>query len=232
MSSSVDGLVSGLSTSSLISSLMQVESAPQTSLKSKVSTQQSVVSAYQTVNTKLAALETAAKKMGSLANWSTVAPTTTTNTVNGNPTPTNTNATGSVTFDVVSLAKAQVSTARVAGTGDITSGNSVTVSIGGVGTAIDVSADRSAAGVASAINNKGLGVKATVVVDDQGKSILQLSGTKTGTANAFTLTGLAEDPVAGTGTVLTPTAATDAKLQVGGPAASGGYTRKDGSPYR
>jgi flagellar hook-associated protein 2 len=223
VTSSVDGLVSGMSTSALISSLMQVEAAPQTSLKSKVSKQQTVVSAYQTVNTKLASLETAAKNMGQLATWRSVSPTSTSTSVTATATSSNSNATGSVTFDVLSLAKAQVSTARVAGTGDI-SGNSVTLSIGGVDTAIDVSADRSAAGVAKAINDKGLGVRATVVTDDQGKSILQLSGTKTGAANAFTLSGLTVDPVAGTGTVLTPTAAADAKLQVGGDPASGGYT--------
>lgn len=222
MTSSVDGLVSGMSTSALISSLMQVEAAPQTSLKSKVSKQQTVVSAYQTVNTKLASLETAAKNMGQLATWRSVSPTSTSTSVTATATSSNSNATGSVTFDVLSLAKAQVSTARVAGTGDI-SGNSVTLSIGGVDTAIDVSADKSAAGVAKAINDKGLGVRATLVTDDQGKSILQLSGTKTGAANAFTLSGLTVDAVAGTGTVLTPTAAADAKLQVGD-LTKGGYT--------
>ncbi|MFC6410938.1 flagellar cap protein FliD N-terminal domain-containing protein [Planobispora longispora] len=43
-----------MSTSSLISQLMQVERVPQTQLQSKVTTQQKVQSAFQGINTKLA----------------------------------------------------------------------------------------------------------------------------------------------------------------------------------
>ena len=66
MATTVDGLVSGMSTSTMISQLMQIEAAPQTRLKTKVSDAQSVVTAYQSVNTKISALKTAADSLGQL----------------------------------------------------------------------------------------------------------------------------------------------------------------------
>jgi flagellar hook-associated protein 2 len=128
--------------------------------------------------------------------------------------------TGTVTFDVVSLAKAQSNTARVASTGDITTADSIQVSIGsGDPVSIDISKDRSAAGVATAINNAGLAVKASVVQTSTGDSVMQLSGTKTGAANAFTISGM--DDVT---TMRTVTAASDANIQVGGSDDDGGYS--------
>src|SRR3954468_6287125 len=81
VSSSVDGLVSGLSTSSMITSLMQVEAAPQTRLKSKVSTAQTAVASYQAVNSRLTALKTAADNLGQLSTWRAVKPTSSSSTV-------------------------------------------------------------------------------------------------------------------------------------------------------
>ncbi|WP_432511044.1 flagellar filament capping protein FliD [Kineococcus sp. SYSU DK001] len=69
VSSAVDGLVSGLDTASIISSLMSVEAAPQTRLKSNVSTLQAKVTAYQAVNTKMSALQTAAKNLTEASTW-------------------------------------------------------------------------------------------------------------------------------------------------------------------
>jgi flagellar hook-associated protein 2 len=76
--------------------------------------------------------------------------------------------------------------------------------------------DKTAAGVASAINAKGIGVKATVVTTGGAQNILQFSGGSTGTANAFSITGF--DPA----TTNVATAA-DAKLQIGGGELAGGY---------
>lgn len=217
MSSTIDGLVSGLSTSSLISQLMQVEAAPQNRLQTKVSTEQTKLNAYQSVNSKLAALETAADNVSTLSNWRTTKATSSSSSVAA--TGGTTGVTGTVTFDVVNLARAQVTTARVAGTGDIASGGTLQLTTGtNDPVAIDISADRSAAGVASAINAKSatLGVRASVITTTDGETVLQLSGTKTGAANAFTLTGLD----AGTTDAV---AAQDATLKVGDPN-TGGYT--------
>jgi len=111
--SSIDGLVSGLSTSSMISSLMQVEAAPQTRLKSKVSAAESVVSSYQSVNTKVAAMQTAADTLSQLSTWRAVKPTASSTSVTATSTGGTDTATGAVEFDVEALAKAQAGTIRV-----------------------------------------------------------------------------------------------------------------------
>ena len=56
MSMSVDGLVSGMDTTSIISQLMATEAAPQNALKTKLSATQSHASAYRTVNTTILAV--------------------------------------------------------------------------------------------------------------------------------------------------------------------------------
>ncbi len=69
MGISLDGLASGLDTTALISSLMQSEALPQTLLKNKSYDIQSMVSALQGLNGKVAALATqatAAAKPGAL----------------------------------------------------------------------------------------------------------------------------------------------------------------------
>ncbi len=85
---------------------------------------------------------------------------------------------------------------------------------------IDISADRSLSGIASAMNAAGVGIKATVVAlnDGSGQSVLQMSSTKAGAENGFTINAGFDD------VVKTPTAASDAKLQVGGADADGGYS--------
>ncbi|GAA1822958.1 flagellar filament capping protein FliD [Luedemannella flava] len=214
MTSSVDGLISGLSTSALISQLMQVEAAPQTQLKTKVSNEQKVVAAYQSINTKLAALQKAAEDLSAKTTWSSVKATSSSDAVTASAA--NGAVTGNATFNVTSLARGQVSTAVVAGTGSVVAGGSLTVTIGsGDPVTIDVSADPSAAGVAKAINAKGLDLKAAVITTSTGDTVLQLTSTKTGTANAFTVTGL-DAPVKNAVT------AVDARVEVGDPA-TGGY---------
>src|SRR5215218_8664593 len=63
MSMSVDGLVSGMDTTSLISQLIQAEAGPQTALKTRLSASQTAASAYRTVNTTFAAVRAAAEAL-------------------------------------------------------------------------------------------------------------------------------------------------------------------------
>ena len=60
-SASVSGLVSGLDTATIISQLMQVEAAPQTLLKTKLSSEQTTIANLQSLNAKFAALTTRAE---------------------------------------------------------------------------------------------------------------------------------------------------------------------------
>lgn len=263
MVSSIDGLVSGLSTSSMISSLMQVEAAPQTRLKSKVSAAESVVSAYQSVNSKVAALQTAADSLSQLSTWRSIKPTSSSTSVTATSTGGTDTATGAVKFNVNALAMAQAGTMRVNtatttttgddgkpkqiaadilpaettelkirtgvwvqaqdaqgnpetdGNGDpvwATQGKEVTVPI----------TDRTAKGVAAAINGAGAGVKATLVKIGESESVLQLNGMKTGADNAFTISGLDDASSDGKG-IVTTVGATDAKITVGDPD-NGGFS--------
>src|SRR5256885_12334286 len=59
-STTVDGLVSGMNTTQVIAQLMQLAAQPQTDLKNQVAQENTVISAYQSVNSRLAALQTAA----------------------------------------------------------------------------------------------------------------------------------------------------------------------------
>ncbi|MEV6629812.1 flagellar filament capping protein FliD [Actinoplanes sp. NPDC051470] len=221
MGSTVDGLVSGLSTSSMISQLMQIEAAPQNRLKTKVSGAESMVTSYQSVNTKLAALKTASEDLAKPATWRSIKPTSSSTSVTAAATP---NAaatqTGSLTFDVKQLAKAQISTARVDSDADLAPGGSITISFddGSDPVTIDLTDQpRNAQGISDAINGAGLSVKASVVKTSTGDSVLQMTAAKTGVAGSFTVGGLDAD-------LKTAAVAQDAMLQVGGADEDGGYT--------
>lgn len=60
---SVDGLISGLSTSDVISNLMRVEKLPQDRLKARVTQTNSIVTTYQGLNSRFAAIKDAAKAL-------------------------------------------------------------------------------------------------------------------------------------------------------------------------
>ena len=231
MTSSVDGLVSGLSTSSLISQLMTVEAAPQTSLKTKVTTAQTAVKSYQSVNTKLSSIKSAADSIGQLSTWRGIKAVSSSATVTATALTGTNGAAGTTTFDVKALAKSQLTTARVSGTDPIVDADSITITVGPLDgsdsdktVTIDVSKDKTAAGVASAINAAGIGVKAALVATSGTDKVLQLSGTKTGSSNSFDVQGLG---TAGTAvSLINVAAASDARLEVGGGDANsvnGGY---------
>ena len=63
MATTVDGLVSGLDTTTIISQLMQIAGRAADPAEDQLSTQQSALSALQSVNTKMASLQTAAEKL-------------------------------------------------------------------------------------------------------------------------------------------------------------------------
>ena len=228
MTSSVDGLVSGLSTSSVISQLMTVEAAPQTRLKSKVSTAQTAVAAYQSVNTKLLAFKAAAEDLGRLSNWRAIKATPSSTSVTATPTGDLASTSGSLTFDVKYLATKQTTTLKVDTTAtSLTS--SLTINPGayaddgtftpGTPVTIDISADQSAAGIAKAVNSANIGIKAYLVTTGSSSGVLQFSGANSGAANGFTISGLDSAGIGGTDPATT--LPTDAVVQVGGTTGAG-----------
>jgi flagellar hook-associated protein 2 len=213
MTSTVDGLITGLGTTQLISQLMQVESQPQTALKSKVSTEQKVIGSYQSINGKMAALRTAAEALTKVGTWQAARASSSSDAVTA--TATDGATTGDLTFDVKRLASAHVLTLSPDALGAITSGAGLDIRIGTAGPVhVDVGTN-TAAGAAAAINAKAMGVRASVVNTDDGP-VVQLTAAQTGTDAAFTVDGYAETP-----DVVRP--GVDAQIQVGDPDA-GGYT--------
>lgn len=219
MGTSIGGLSSGLDTTSLINSLMQVESQPQTALKTKVSTYTTSNSAYQTVNAKMKALLTAAQDLTKADTWKSAKATSSSTDVVA--TASTGAQTGDLTFSVTKLASShRVTAAFDAADTPATTTNSFDLTIGvgdeAVTTTLPLDWDQNTPqGVADAINQAGLNVRASVVTTDAGP-VLQMAATKPGAANEFTIVGLTSAAA-----VMTP--ASDGQLTVGDPA-DGGFT--------
>ena len=210
----VDGLVSGLDTTTIISQLMSLERMPQTRLKTSLTAQQADVTAYQAINTKMAALQTAAEKIALAGTWT-----------QGKATSSNTAVTatagsgavaGSVTFSVTSLAAAgsRIGTQTYDSLTGTPSTAVPSLSITGpksTGAQTFTSKNGSLASLVTEINAAtDLGVRAAAVQTSSGSWQLQLTATATGVANDFSATGA---------DFATVSKAADAKLHVGGPGA-------------
>ncbi|MFD0485476.1 flagellar filament capping protein FliD [Kineococcus sp. GCM10028916] len=198
-SSAVDGLVSGLDTTSIIAKLMAVDAAPQTALKKVVTTDNAKVSAYQMINAKIVGLQGAADALQSAGTWSSTQATSSDASISVTAGPTATPGSLSVTVNALATGKTVVSGS------DITV-NSDGVVIGSGGTRDDsqipvpidiVRSDGSyvtiqpASGklseVVDAINKAGtLGVSAVAIRVGENKFRLQITSTTTGlTAGDF-----------------------------------------------
>lgn len=220
---SVDGLISGLNTTDIISKLMQVEAQPQTALKTKLAAQQGVITAFQSVNSKLAALQTAAEALGGNAltsltgatAWQAVAAKSSSDSVTA--TATAGAPVGQYTFDVSSLARTHIMTVALDGPDNAAvNGSELQVSINGAVPPVPIVVnENNPQGTADAINAANLGIRAAVVTTSQGQ-VLQLSATQTGAEHSFTIDGFIHDAQ-----VLSQ--GTDATITVGDPLA-GGYT--------
>lgn len=205
----VDGLVSGLSTSALIDQLMQVEGATQTKLKSRQTSTQKEADALTSINTKLAALKTAAenlRKPDGLFKLKTASTSADVAASAGAGAMSQ-----SLTFDVEETAKAKMSIATF-NTLDSAVGTAVMIN----GKSLSNGSGKLSETVA-AINERSeeLGVRAAAVKAEDGKYRLQLTSAKSGSAGAFTADGISGL------TELVP--ASDAKIRIGGANGTGGY---------
>lgn len=189
----VDGLVSGLSTSSIVSQLIAVDSTQQNQLKNNVSSANQKVNGYTSVNAKLLAVQQAAAKLGQLqgvttssdANyqWSATKATATGDAVT--VAATSTAASGQLTLKVDSLAAGRTAMSRVVRGDNPTAaealgfpmdvyrnGELIGVVKPSAGTLADVSAAIKQAGI------KGISATAVRVGDNQYR--LQITSTTTG----------------------------------------------------
>ena len=191
MSSSmgIDGLVSGLDTTTLINNLMSIEAGPQTLLKAKQSTAADISTALQGINTRLRSVSAAAEKAATAANWTSFKATSSSSSVAASTT---TSATGgSITFAVDAVANRQVSlTSAVADGSGLTASSPPTLTIKKANGSLVTftAASNSLSDIASAITGSGAGVSATAVRVNSGSPAsyrLQFTAGTTGTDGAF-----------------------------------------------
>jgi flagellar hook-associated protein 2 len=220
--SSVDGLITGMDTSTIISQLMQLEKVPQDRLVQQQQALARKITSYQSVNGKFLALQTAADKLTLPETWTTRTATSSSSSVSA------TAATGalpgSITFDVEQVAKAQsyVSNATFSSTSAIvTTSPSVTITKGDAAPVAVNTGDGSLAAVVAGINAANAGVRAAAVQVAPGTFRLQLTSTTTGADSDFTVADGADASPFG---VLDETVAgQDASLLVGDPSSTGKY---------
>lgn len=185
MALSVDGLVSGLDTAGLITQLLDLERQPQVRLQNKRTSNQKTIDAYQNLNTKLLAIETAAGGLKDPTGWALLkatssAPERVAATASSGATS------GTLSFSVSNLAAAHslvsstgvASLSTVVATGDFTIG-STTITAAQYG-------DGSLSSVVNAINASSAGVNAAAVQVSPGSYKLQLTAKSTGSASVFT----------------------------------------------
>lgn len=200
----VSGLLGSntIDTTTLVSQLVQAAAVPQTQLKTQLNQEQSVLSAYQSINTKVTAVQTAAQAMLDPATWNATAATSSSSAVVASSDATA--QVGRTTFDVTALASAQSITTVAANDGTVVSNTTVPMTVttaDGKVHQIALSSGGSATAVASAINSAAIGVHATVISTSSGQ-ILQITSTTTGSAGAFSIGSW--DPVAEAATPANP----------------------------
>ena len=220
MATTVDGLVSGLDTTTIISQLMTLQAAPQTRLKTSLSAQQSAVSSLQSVNTRFATLRSAAEALQKATTWGAASASSSSSSVS--VTAASGALAGSTSFSVTQLASAQssVSSTTYGSLKDTGSFSDTTFELHR-GTGADAKtvtitpSNGSLESLVNAINGTSdAGVRAAAVQVSPGQYRLQLTATDTGAKNAFSLTGAGGAPLTGLsfGQV---SAAQDAVLHVG-----------------
>lgn len=192
---SVDGLITGMSTTDTINQLMQLEAAPQTALKAKVTTENKVVSAYQSVNTRLSSIASAARALGEASTWGAMKATSSSDAAAVSAQAGA--SAGSLSFRVDKLAAAHVvtftdktkavSSVSDAATSPVMSGTTFDIKLADGTTKTLTPADKSLQSVVAAINGTAnAAYKAAAVQIEPGKYTLQLTATETGSAKSFT----------------------------------------------
>ncbi len=204
MATSIDGLVSGLDTTALIDSLITLQAGTQSLLKSKQSTASSLSTALQSLNTKVASLAEHATKAAKPQSWQAV-------TASSSATGVTVSATdgaqpGTLNLRVGAVAASQSSLLTLPAAADYGTGTpTFTLTRNGETTSV-TAASTSVADIVDAFNTSGSGVRATAIkvpeLDGDGNPTggttyrVQLTGTETGAANAFTVTRSATDGTA------------------------------------
>jgi len=210
--SKIDGLVSGLDTTSIINAIMAQAALPQTNLKNNLAIQQAKLAAYQVINTKFATLQSAADALTSATTWQAMAVTSSSSTVSASATAGA--QAGNFTFDVTQVAGYQSSvfanTVSSTSATVVSGGTQVTITSGSGSPVTIDTGDGSLGAVVAGINKSNSGVQATAVQISPGQYKLQLTSSSTGANAAFSVSGL--DSL---GAMQNTSTARDAQITVG-----------------
>lgn len=225
----VGGLMSGLDTNSIIQQLMDVERIPMQRLQQRQSDYQRKVDAWQSVNTRFTALETAAEKLKDLSDFAGFTKATSSSEEHVTVTTTSGAAVGGLSFKVDNLAQAhQMSSATsFTGSGALVGAGTFSITVGATTHDFTTLASTTVAGLARQINESDAGVTASVVALDGTNYKLVLTAKETGTSKAFTASGTQ----AGLGTFDVLQAAEDAKLTIGEGASALTVTRSSNTIF-
>lgn len=203
MAISSPGVGSGLDVNSIVSQLVAIEKQPLQPLQTKATALQKQLSLYGTIKSQVSALQDAATTLASASNWAAQAATSS-NTSAVTVTVDSMASTTAFGLDVTRLAQAQTSASRSLAVGaSLGSGSGtgvLTIQLGSWGSggtgpfvagasssiAVNVNETDSYAALASAINAKNAGVKATVLRSGSTER-LSLQSTTTGSDAGFSI---------------------------------------------
>lgn len=205
----IDGLISGLDTTSIIDQLMAVEANSQTLLSKKKTSLESLGTALTSLNTKVASLATAAATAAKDSSWATTKATSSSTAVTA--VTSSTAQPSSLSMTVTAVAASQ-STLYSMPTAYGTDEPRFTITRGGESTTV-TAASSSIADVLEALNASDTGITASAInVGTSASPVykLQITGTETGAGQAFTVT--ADDATTGTMTGQQLRAASDAAI--------------------
>lgn len=197
----IDGLASGLDTTSIISSLMKVEARPQDLLKTQLSAAQAKATAYRAVNTRFDAIRSAAEALTAASLQAARSATSSSSSVTATASAAALN--GSISFTPLQAAQTQSvlsNTTWSSATAPITTDEDQLpwpiqiITNGTVTDTISIPAGASLVDVVGKINAAGYGFQAQVVETGTGEYRIKIDAGKSGTAGAFTIALTKEDP--------------------------------------
>jgi len=190
---SISGLGSGLDTAGIVSQLMQLEAVPQTKLKNRVSSEESVVKALQSLNTKFAALATKAADLSSSA-WDSLAATSSLAGVTVTAGVQATAASFSVKVNALATSHGETYTSTATPTDvvvpeDGDGKRTLTINHADGATKTVDTGDGTLKSVVAALNDpaNATGVRATMLQVTPGNYRLVVDATATGTESSFTI---------------------------------------------
>ncbi len=194
MTTSVDGLASGIKYNDIITAMMNADRASTAVMEKRKAVFQTRLDSLRSLNTKMlsANLDLATLNRTSLYNARTVSSS---NSSALSASATSTAKAGTYSFDVVQTAKAhQLAAAGKPSSSTSLGAGTLNIQLGsGATTAVSITAGSSSLDdIAQAINGAGIGVSAAVINDGSATPYrLMLTAKDTGTANAITVSGTA-----------------------------------------